>query len=67
MTSHGFTLKMNYLYFSFLETILLRKPHPPPSPEERGPILRTEKFTFIKEKYFLKTTPFLERERPPLL
>jgi hypothetical protein len=25
-----------------METILLRKPHPPPSPEERGPILQSE-------------------------
>jgi hypothetical protein len=67
MTCCGFGLKMSSLYFSFCENIFLRGPHPPPSPEERGPILRTEKFTFIKEKYYLKTTPFLERERPPLL
>ncbi len=49
------------------EKIILRGPHPPPSPEERGPILQTEKFALFEAAYSWKTIFFILRERPPLL
>jgi hypothetical protein len=41
------------------EKIILRGPHPPPSPEERGPILQTEKFALFEAAYSWKTIFFM--------
>ena len=35
-----------------METILLRKPHPPPSPEERGLILQSENVNVLYARFY---------------